>query len=148
MDAMLQLARRPAITGFGFCTARCAASGSRKITCAENTIRDQSRELDSDQRERERERERDEITHEAVALGAAGLAIGDDDSLEYLAVSLEVLAQPLGRRLPRQSANEYLGQRRVAEPRPVVTIRLSSAARARVGRRPTGGRRRRSCRHL
>jgi hypothetical protein len=30
----------------------------------------------------------------------------------------------------------------------VVTIRLSSAARARVGRRPTGGRRRRSCRHL
>lgn len=31
--AMLQLARRPAITGFGFCTARAADSGSRKITC-------------------------------------------------------------------------------------------------------------------
>jgi hypothetical protein len=36
MDAMLQLARRPAITGFGFCTARCAASGSRKVTCGEH----------------------------------------------------------------------------------------------------------------
>jgi len=35
--AMLQLARRPAITGFGFCTARAAASGSRKMTCGGHT---------------------------------------------------------------------------------------------------------------
>jgi hypothetical protein len=33
-EAMLQLARRPAIVGFGSCTARRAASGSRNVTCA------------------------------------------------------------------------------------------------------------------
>jgi hypothetical protein len=90
-----------------------------------------------------REREREAKTHEAVALGAAGLAIGDDDGLEYLAVPLEVLAQALGRRLPRQPAHEHLGQRRVAEPRPVVPVRRSSSSArglGRVGRRALGGR--------
>uniref|UniRef100_A0A0A9DA22 Uncharacterized protein n=1 Tax=Arundo donax TaxID=35708 RepID=A0A0A9DA22_ARUDO len=82
--------------------------------------------------------------HEAVALGAAGLAIGDDDGLEYFAVALEVLAQPVGRRLPRQAAHEHLGQRRVTEPRPVVVRPAAAASRRRVGRGTTGGGRRRS----
>jgi hypothetical protein len=60
-----------------------------------------------------------------------------------------VLAQPLGRRLPRQPAHEHLRQRRVAEPRPVVMRppAPAAAARRRVGRGPTGARGRGRSRH-
>lgn len=86
--------------------------------------------------------------HESVALRAAGLAIGDDDGLEDFAVLLKVVLQALGRRLPRQAADEHLGQRGVAEPRPVVRYPAAAAAagtsrRRRVSRRcrPSGRRR-------
>jgi len=176
--AMLQLARRPAITGFGFCTARAAESGSRKTTCGEESTRNRSetkhlrmqsargggRSVGARRAYQagwtewgEKLRGGGSSTYEAVALGPAGLAIGDDDGLEYLAVCLEVLAQPLGRRLPRQAPHEHLGQRRVAEPRPVVVVRgpgppASSAAAAvapgRVARGSAAAGGRRRSRHL
>lgn len=51
--------------------------------------------------------------YEAVALGAAGELVGDDDSLQDLAVLLEVLSHGFLGRLPRQPAHEHFGQRRV-----------------------------------
>jgi hypothetical protein len=56
-------------------------------------------------------------TDEAVALGAAGELVGDDDGLEDVAVALEVLTEGVLVRLPREPADEHLGQRGVAEPR-------------------------------
>ena len=56
-------------------------------------------------------------TDEAVALGAAGELVGDDDGLEDVAVALEVLAECVLVGLPRQPAHEYLGERGVPERR-------------------------------
>lgn len=56
-------------------------------------------------------------TDESVALGAAGELVGDDDGLEDVAEALEVLAERVLVRLPRQSSHEHLGQCRVTERR-------------------------------
>jgi hypothetical protein len=152
MDAMLQLARRPPIVGFGFRTASRADSGSLNVTCVDTdasrvrSIKHMNTCMHGGERS-SRRRERGG-TYESVALRAAGLAIGDDDGLEDFAVLLKVVLQALGRRLPRQAADEHLGQRGVAEPRPVVRYPAAAAAagtsrRRRVSRRcrPSGRRR-------
>jgi hypothetical protein len=54
-------------------------------------------------------------TDKAVALGAAGELVGDDDGLEDVAEPLEVFVERVLVRLPRQPAHENLGQRRVPE---------------------------------
>lgn len=53
--------------------------------------------------------------NKSVALGSAGVLVGDDDGLEDLPKLLEVLPHGLLLRLPRQPPHEHLGVGRVPE---------------------------------
>nr|ACR36927.1 unknown [Zea mays] len=54
-------------------------------------------------------------SHKSVSLGSAGVLVGDDDGLKYVAELLEVGPHAVLVRLPREAPHEHLGQRRVAE---------------------------------
>lgn len=52
--------------------------------------------------------------YKTVALGAAGVLVGDDDGLDDLAELLEVAPHRVAPGLPRQAPHEQLRERRVA----------------------------------
>lgn len=63
-----------------------------------------------EQKRKEKKKTGARRAHESVALGAARGAVGDDNGLEDVPVDLKVGAQPLAPRLPREAADENLGE--------------------------------------
>jgi len=77
--------------------------------------------------------------HESVALGAAGVAVGDDDGLEDVPAALVEAAEPVAVGFPGEPTDEDLGVGGVREGRgrrERVQPRAGARRRRRPGRRP------------
>lgn len=77
--------------------------------------------------------------HESVSLGAARVAVGDDDGLEYVPETLVEAPEPAAVGLPGETAHENLGVGGVPEGRGrggKVQPRARARRRRRPGRRP------------
>jgi hypothetical protein len=148
-EARLQLARLPSITGVGSSHAFLADSASRNVTCGRreskktNTSSQLIQRAHTHTREAKKKNSEKEVksrgTDESVSLGAARVAVGDDDGLEYVPETLVEAPEPAAVGLPGETAHENLGVGGVPEGRGrggKVQPRARARRRRRPGRRP------------